>query len=65
MVDTCPTYPGSSVHKLRAYSQESVLPSLSDHWFADGKPSYGSDVSPGNHSVAPRSERRTVDLDQK
>jgi hypothetical protein len=56
MADTCPTCPGSSVHKLEAYSQESNLPSLSVHRSADGKPSCESDVSLRKHAVAPRSE---------
>jgi hypothetical protein len=65
MIDTCPICPVSSVHKLRAYPQESDLPSQSDHWSADDKPSYESDVSPRKHAAAPRSELRTGDLDQK
>jgi hypothetical protein len=62
MVDTCPTYLGNLVHMHRAYPQESDLPSLSDHRSMDGKSSYESDVSPGKHVAAPRSERRTGDL---
>jgi hypothetical protein len=65
MVDTCPTYPSSLVHMRVAYPQESDLPSLSDHRFADGKPRCESDVSLGKHAAAPRSERRTGDLNQK
>jgi hypothetical protein len=65
MADTCSTSPGSSVYKLEAYPQEFDLLSLSDHRFADGKLSCGSDTSPRNHPAAPRSERRTRDLDQK
>jgi hypothetical protein len=64
VADTCPTCPGSSVHKLEAYPQESDLPSLSDHRSVDGKLSCGSDTSPGNHVATPRSERRTGDLNQ-
>jgi hypothetical protein len=56
MVDTCPICLGSSVHKLRAYPQESDLPSLSDHRSADDKPNYESDVSPRKHAAASRSE---------
>jgi hypothetical protein len=65
MADTCPICPGSSIHKLGAYSQESDLPSLSDHRSADDKLSCGSDASPRKHTAAPRSELRTRDLDQK
>jgi hypothetical protein len=63
MTDTCPIYPGSSVHKLGAYPQESDLPSLSDHQSVDDKLSYELDASPRKHAAAPRSVLRTGDLD--
>jgi hypothetical protein len=56
MVDTCPICPGSSIQNLRAYPQESDLPSLSDHRSTDGKPSYESDASPRKHVATPRSK---------
>jgi hypothetical protein len=56
MVDTCPICPGSLVHELGAYPQESDLPSLSDHQSTDDKPSYESDMSPRKQAAAPRSE---------
>jgi hypothetical protein len=56
MADTCPICPGSSLHKLGAYPQESDLPSLSDHRSADDKPSCGSHASPRKHAAAPISE---------
>jgi hypothetical protein len=65
MTDTCPICPGSSLHKLGAYYQESDLPSLSVHQSTDGKPSCESDVSPRKHAATPRSELQTRDLDQK
>jgi hypothetical protein len=65
MADTCPICPGSSVHKLGVYPQESSLSSLSDYRSVDDEPSYESDASPRNHAVAPRSELQTRDLDQK
>jgi hypothetical protein len=57
MVDTCPICPGSLVHKLGAYPQESDLPFPSDHRFVDDMLSCGSDLSPKKHAVAPRNER--------
>jgi hypothetical protein len=48
MVDTCPICLGSSVHKLRAYPQESDLPSLSVHRSTDDKLSCESDASQGS-----------------
>jgi hypothetical protein len=65
MANTCPICPGSSVHKLGAYSQESNLPSQSDHRSVDDKPSCELDASPRKHATAPRSELRIGDLDQK
>jgi hypothetical protein len=56
MADNCPICLGSSVHKLRAYPQESDSPSLSDHQSADDKLSYESDAFPRKHAAAPRSE---------
>jgi hypothetical protein len=63
MTDTCPIYPGSSVHKLGAYPQESDLPSLFDHRSMNDKLSCGSDASQRKHVAAPRSVLRTGDLD--
>jgi hypothetical protein len=57
MTDTCPICPGSSVHKLGAYPQESNLLSLSDHRSTDDILSCGLDASPRKHATAPRSER--------
>jgi hypothetical protein len=57
MANTCPICPGSLVHKLRAYPQESDLPFLSDHRFVHDMLSCGSDMSPKKHTVAPRNER--------
>jgi hypothetical protein len=65
MVDTYPTCPGSSVHKLEAYPQEFDLPSLSDHRSVDGKPSCESVASPMKHAATPRSKLRTGDLNKK
>jgi hypothetical protein len=65
MADTCPICPGSSVHKLGAYPQESDLSNLSDHRSVNDKPRCGSDVSPRKHVAAPRSDLRTEDLDQR
>jgi hypothetical protein len=56
MVDIGPICPGSLVHKLEAYPQESDLPSLSDYRSADGKLSCELDASPKKHAAAPRSE---------
>jgi hypothetical protein len=64
MVDTCPIYLGSSAHKLRAYPQESDLPSPSDHRSVDDMLSFGSDASPRKRATAIRSEQLTV-LGQK
>jgi hypothetical protein len=65
MADIGPICQSSSVHKLRAYPQESDLPSLYDHWSVDDKLSCESDASPRKHAAAPISELRTADLDQK
>jgi hypothetical protein len=65
MTDTCPICPGGSVQKLRAYSQEFDLPSLSDHRSVDDMLSYGSDAFPRKHVAALRSERQTGALGQK
>jgi hypothetical protein len=56
MADIGPICPGSLVHKLKAYPQESDLPSLSDYRSADGKLSCELDASPKKHAAAPRSE---------
>jgi hypothetical protein len=56
MVDTCSICPGSSLHKLGAYPQESDLPPPSDHRSTDDMLSCGLDASPRKHAIAPRSE---------
>jgi hypothetical protein len=53
MADTCPICPGSSVHKLEGYPQESDIPSLFDHRSADDKLSCESDASPGSKQLLP------------
>jgi hypothetical protein len=65
MAEIGPICPGSSVHKLGAYPQESDLPSLFDHGSVDGKPRCESDASPRKYATAPRSELQTRDLNQK
>jgi hypothetical protein len=65
MIDTCPIYPDSSTHKLRAYLQKLGSLCPSDHQSMNDKLNCGLDASPRKHVAAPRNDQQTGVLSQK